>query len=1424
MLDFSNLRPDPAALRSPFEGLVCGLARRFPPSEAATFNFISGAGGDGGIEAYWTTSTGDEVGYQAKFHLRSGEVDWGKIDHSVEAALASHPRLVRYVIALACDLTDEVPGRRGKSGRARWNEHKAHWEDVASRRGMSVTFELWDASEIEDRLTRPGAAGLRSYWLHELELSPEWFRNAFERTAAALDERYQPDDHVEVAAELALSGLLRDDRFRGRLRAALEGFRTIELETPSKAPGEVLCAMEAVRGAITAVGAMDPFVIIPEDPTVSAAMTLLGEHLNVLLVAGRMALDVIAAHYPEQGDGRDRESEAVRLVVDMAHASVRSALDDAQELGAFLSSEAVRADAARFTLATGRAGTGKSHVLATEVDRLTKNGVPAAMLLGTWFSDEFSLAGQVPGALGLDATWDAFLDAMNAAAEAMGTRGLVAIDAINEGGGRRWREELGALALDVARRPWLAFAASCRTEYEPYLVTSGTLERAAHVIIEGFTTEEEQERAAQVYLDDRGILRPATPWQAPEFANPLFLRTTASALRMAGRSEYPTGLNGTKQVLRFYLDVAGRHLGTERDGSDDLVRPTARAVTSIAREMARAREDHLPLGTGRRLADEAFASHQAPQGMSWLDVLHRRGILRLDPSTRSDEVDPLDLPEDVVRFAFQRFGDHLVAEALLDEVVPSISAFEDGGALAFLVERHRDRAWLAWEWSGVLQALWIAHAERNGSELVDALPEGIEGLQADEFVETIYWRSPKAFTERTLDLFNEWVVQDQEYMPARHLQVLLRLGLREHPWNADYLDKDLRERPMPERDAFWTLPLARLGQYGPEHSEAHRLARWCNGSAVEHAGDDVLARALVVLGWLFTTTDRTLRDLATKGATNILTGRSARLPAFVRRFADVDDPYVLERVAAACAGACLRDPAPTRLAAAAAAIHGAFFKGRPPAHLLTRDYARLIVELARDRGVLPTGVEIERCRPPYGAEAPSWPASKAEVEGRAKAVGDHAILSSCAGWVGDFGRYVIKGHVEEFSTIPLNAAPPSPPADADWSEFHDLKQKSLQDADRGCLWVADRALSLGWTSGLFPKDAGGSEDRRRSSGRIERIGKKYQWIALYELLARLADNFWIIDEHRSPSFHCYDTPNDVPYVRDVEVSAPPLEEGRLPSAPEIFVAPLEVRDTLEGAWADWAFDDDYPVARMHQGAVTGAGSDDWSILYRYASARTSWPVGQQAEDGIPTRQEEFWFQMMIGLPGGQAAATAAAWKQRRIDFHDWLPESRTDRGYLYELGRRRTWDAGRCGPERDFRGVGDAFRQFTVGYHWESHLDGSMPAGLELQIPSAWLIEALRLSQNPVRPGVFEDDNGRAAIICERSRRGTFCAARRQEIDALLKREGLEPAWVGIGERSTYPRRGSGVPFHRRRWNGVLMPSNRGAPVSFWVEDASHSR
>jgi hypothetical protein len=109
--------------------------------------------------------------------------------------------------------------------------------------------------------------------------------------------------------------------------------------------------------------------------------------------------------------------------------------------------------------------------------------------------------------------------------------------------------------------------------------------------------------------------------------------------------------------------------------------------------------------------------------------------------------------------------------------------------------------------------------------------------------------------------------------------------------------------------------------------------------------------------------------------------------------------------------------------------------------------------------------------------------------------------------------------------------------------FRRPRRHSFQDnaypADRAKRWVFMRVLRLGWT----PKEFG-KEDRnlgRGGSGRAhkaERWGKKYQWIAYHELLARVADNFHTARQYTD--HQNYEGLHQIIGDREIDPSLPPV--------------------------------------------------------------------------------------------------------------------------------------------------------------------------------------------------------------------------------------------------------------------------------------------
>jgi hypothetical protein len=90
-------------------------------------------------------------------------------------------------------------------------------------------------------------------------------------------------------------------------------------------------------------------------------------------------------------------------------------------------------------------------------------------------------------------------------------------------------------------------------------------------------------------------------------------------------------------------------------------------------------------------------------------------------------------------------------------------------------------------------------------------------------------------------------------------------------------------------------------------------------------------------------------------------------------------------------------------------------------------------------------------------------------------------------------------------------------------------------------WIFKRVLALGWTPELF-----GTQDRYiagRDSGRsehkVERWGKKYQWMAFHELMARVADNYQILPGHDEDEDQ-WDAFRRLDSLRDLDPSLPPV--------------------------------------------------------------------------------------------------------------------------------------------------------------------------------------------------------------------------------------------------------------------------------------------
>ena len=670
-------------------------------------------------------------------------------------------------------------------------------------------------------------------------------------------------------------------------------------------------------------------------------------------------------------------------------------------------------------LLRGVGGTGKTHLLCDIAKRRVESQMPTVLLMGQRFLSDDEPWTQILQQLDLaGASAEQFVGALEAAAQVSDCRALLVIDALNEGNGRKiWPAHLSALLERAEKSPWIGVVISVRSSYEEVVIPEDVRNRAAAVVHHGFSGHEYN--AVKTIFAYYGLEFPSTPILQPEFRNPLFLKTLCKGLQESGESRIPRGFHGITAVFNLYLKTVNARLaGTEAldyDNRDNLVR---QALERIAERMSEDETRWLQRSETQRVVNSLL------EGRTYSKSLYAY-LVAEDILTEDIDWSTEGSTEEVVFITYDRFADHVIADHLLrthlDADNPEAAFARDGG-LAFLCE---DGKYVP---HGLIEALCIQIPERTGKELVKLAPGFLENPFIGEvFLESLGWRKLDAFSEDTLTVLNEFI-QDGQISFTDPLDTLLSVSIiPNHPFNADFLNQRLRQDDMPDRDVWWSTYLHRT--WGNETS-VDRLVSWASTLA---AGDDVEVEvvdlAAMVLAWMFSTPNRFLRDRATKALVNLLTGRLESAERLVARFADVDDPYVVERVYAVTYGVAMRSRDAGAVGKLAMAVYKhVFASGTPRPHILLRDYARGVIERA-----IYLGAEVPICvnliRPPYHSSMPDIPDedaveslassgdSKACDDGDLERTGWLIYHSVMGGLLGDFARYVMRS---EFGSNWLN--------------------------------------------------------------------------------------------------------------------------------------------------------------------------------------------------------------------------------------------------------------------------------------------------------------------------------------------------------------------------------------------------------------------
>jgi hypothetical protein len=305
-----------------------------------------------------------------------------------------------------------------------------------------------------------------------------------------------------------------------------------------------------------------------------------------------------------------------------------------------------------------------------------------------------------------------------------------------------------------------------------------------------------------------------------------------------------------------------------------------------------------------------------------------------------------------------------------------------------------------------------------------------------------------------------------------------------------------------------------------------------------------------------------------------------------------------------------------------------------------------------------------------------------------------------------------------------------------------------------CRWVFRRTISLGWTPKLF-----GRADRSIGRGRMgreahkaERWGKKYQWMAYHELLARVADNYQAAKRYADNG--PYEGLHQIIGAREIDPSLPPID----------FRAFNEDGGTNATAWAPSPIRlTKWPLAELdfnrYKGSIEALAKDRASepsiedLLFAEDEDGESWVVLEGFARQVDPQSSKSWRGIQqqsavhtIFMPSGDANRLLTAMPtMSRNDLLDLMDtHGHVDCCYIGEVGR-----VGPACPNRHdvlhplpIDEISVEAVATTEKYAWEGGiLDCSIGETARAVLPSTFVQQAAGLSFDTRGPS-WLDPNG----------------------------------------------------------------------------------
>jgi len=320
--------------------------------------------------------------------------------------------------------------------------------------------------------------------------------------------------------------------------------------------------------------------------------------------------------------------------------------------------------------------------------------------------------------------------------------------------------------------------------------------------------------------------------------------------------------------------------------------------------------------------------------------------------------------------------------------------------------------------------------------------------------------------------------------PIFHRLMQMRSS-RNHPLNSTFFHECLNTMSVRDRDLYWTEWIrSQLTEI--ESDIQNWIERWSK-QKLRDEEDRLICKWII---WNLTTTSHSLRRNTTYAIYCFGLENPNMLFGFLEGTLTINDPYVVERYLAACYGVVMALYGNNQLRYKVDVmkpfidkLFGEFFNSEPvtkPIHYLSREYARRIIELVdKEMKDILSKDMASAIVPPYKKHSNLiWPEINDETDVRGSM---HM----------DFENYTLGRLIPGRSN-------------------YDFKHNGYSKIRKQILY---RISEIGWNSSDFSLIDRDISNQQRYYGRtevnrrkVDRYGKKYSWIAYFEMSSWLRDN------------------------------------------------------------------------------------------------------------------------------------------------------------------------------------------------------------------------------------------------------------------------------------------------------------------------------